>query len=161
MSQAQSQQGEVINLAKLSLQQLDQLKQQFSDEINLLQESLARLKMVQSSFVSSDQSLDQLKPVEENKEMLVPLTSSLYVSGKLVSNSKVLVDIGTGYYVNKSVDEAKKYFEKKIQFIGKQIEQLQPLLQQKVMMREDVMEVFQQKYQMQLAAQRATAGLSS
>ena len=133
MSQAQSQQGEVINLAKLSLQQLDQLKQQFSDEINLLQESLARLKMVQSSFVSSDQSLDQLKPVEENKEMLVPLTSSLYVSGKLVSNSKVLVDIGTGYYVNKSVDEAKKYFEKKIQFIGKQIEQLQPLLQQKVM----------------------------
>ena len=54
MSQAQSQQGEVINLAKLSLQQLDQLKQQFSDEINLLQESLARLKMVQSSFVSAD-----------------------------------------------------------------------------------------------------------
>lgn len=36
--------------------------------------------------------------------MLVPLTSSLYVSGILVSKpEKVMVDIGTGYYVEKVV----------------------------------------------------------
>ena len=158
---SQQQQGESINITKLSLQQLDQLKTQLTQEINVLQESLSRLKMVQQSFVSSEQSLDQLKPVEENKEILVPLTGSLYVPGRLLSNQKVLVDIGTGYYVNKSVDEAKKYFEKKIQFLTKQMEQLQPILQQKAMIREDVMEVFQQKLQMQMAAQKATAGLSA
>jgi prefoldin alpha subunit len=31
----------------------------------------------------------------------VPLTSSLYVSGKLKNAGKVLVDIGTGYYIEK------------------------------------------------------------
>ena len=69
-----------------------------------------------------------------------------------------MVDIGTGYYAQKTIDDAKKYFEKKIQFLTKQMEQLQPLLQQKVYVREDVMDVFAQKYQMQLAAQKAAAG---
>lgn len=147
--------GETINISKLSLQQLDQFKTQLTQDINVLQESLSRLKMVQQSFVSSEQSLDQLKPVEKNKEILVPLTGSLYVPGKLVSNDKVLVDIGTGYYVNKSVEEAKKYFDKKIQFLTKQMEQLQPLLQQKAMIRDDVIDVFNQKLQIQLQAQKA------
>ena len=96
----------------------------------------------------------------ENKEILVPLTGSLYVPGKLMSNSNVLIDIGTGYYVNKPLDDAKKYFEKKIQFITKQMEQLQPILQNKAMIREEIMEVFQQKMQVQLAAQKATANLA-
>ena len=52
--------------------------------------------MAQQSFVSSEQSLDQLKPIAQNKEILVPLTGSLYVPGKLKSSDRVLVDIGTG-----------------------------------------------------------------
>jgi prefoldin alpha subunit len=149
--------AEAINISKLSLQQLDQLKQQLTQEVNVLQDSLSRLKMVQQSFVSSETSLDQLKSLEPNKEMLVPLTGSLYVPGKLVSGNRVLVDIGTGYYVQKPVDDAKKYFEKKISFLTKQMEQLQPILQQKLVIREEVMEVFQQKLQIQLAVQKAQA----
>ena len=37
------------------------------------------------------------------------------------------------------------------------MEQLQPVLQQKVLVREDVMEVFQQKLQIQMAATAATS----
>ena len=151
------QKGEVINISKLSIQQLDQLKTQLTQEINVLQESLSRLKMVQQSFVSSEQSLDQMKPIEENKEILVPLTGSLYVPGKLISNDKVLVDIGTGYYVHKPIDDAKKYFEKKIQFLTKQMEQIQPILQQKVVARDEVVEILQYKIQVQFAAQKAAA----
>lgn len=33
--------------------------------------------------------------------LLVPLTPSLYVPGQLASNSTVLVDIGTGFFVEK------------------------------------------------------------
>ena len=150
--------GESINIAKLSLQQLDQFKNQLSQEINVLQDSLSRLKMVQSSFGSSEASLEQLKTLEAKKEILVPLTSSLYVPGKLIDNSKVLVDIGTGYYVSKNVDDAKKYFEKKIEFLSKQMEQLQPILQQKVLIREDVIDVFQQKLAIQMQVQKAAGG---
>lgn len=35
------------------------------------------------------------------KTTLLPLTASLYVPGKLSDPEKVIVDIGTGYYVEK------------------------------------------------------------
>ncbi len=88
--------GMEVNLATLSIQQLDQFKSQCIQEIQMLQQSLANLKMVQQSFISSEQSLDQLKPIQQDKEILVPLTGSLYVPGKLKSSDRVLVDIGTG-----------------------------------------------------------------
>lgn len=33
------------------------------------------------------------------KKILVPLTASLYVPGKLDDAEKVLVDVGTGYFI--------------------------------------------------------------
>ena len=38
------------------------------------------------------------------RSILVPLTSSLYVPGKLKNAGKVLVDVGTGYYIEKARD---------------------------------------------------------
>lgn len=37
----------------------------------------------------------------DKKDILVPLTNSLYVKGKLSRPDRVLVDIGTGFYVEK------------------------------------------------------------
>lgn len=36
-----------------------------------------------------------------DKQVLVPLTSSLYVPAKLGDTSNVVVDVGTGYFVKK------------------------------------------------------------
>lgn len=46
--------------------------------------------------------------------LLIPLTTSLYVPGTLSSSRTVLVDIGTGFYVEKSVAESKKFYEGKV-----------------------------------------------
>jgi len=35
--------------------------------------------------------------------MLVPITSSLYVPGETTQLDNVLIDVGTGYYIEKSV----------------------------------------------------------
>ena len=42
------------------------------------------------------------------------MTTSLYVSGTLGDVDSVLVDIGTGYFVKKNVDESGEYLERKI-----------------------------------------------
>jgi hypothetical protein len=41
------------------------------------------------------------KGTDGKDDILVPLTSSLYVKGKLADREKVLVDVGTGFYVEK------------------------------------------------------------
>jgi prefoldin alpha subunit len=45
--------------------------------------------------------LDPLTPESEDKSILVPLTNSLYVKGQLADPDRVLVDVGTGFYVEK------------------------------------------------------------
>lgn len=45
--------------------------------------------------------IDGLTPDTLDREVLVPLTSSLYVPGKLGDTSHLIVDLGTGYYVKK------------------------------------------------------------
>ena len=50
------------------------------------------MKVSHSALVYTDQ---------QGKSILVPLTSSLYVPGTLKNAGKVLVDVGTGYYIEK------------------------------------------------------------
>ncbi|MBA0760301.1 hypothetical protein Gotri_023054 [Gossypium trilobum] len=49
--------------------------------------------------------------------MSVPLTASLYVPGTLDDADKVLADIGTGYFVEKTMDEGRNYCERKINLV--------------------------------------------
>lgn len=37
----------------------------------------------------------------EGKDILIPMTTSLYVPGKMAETEKVIVDVGTGYFVEK------------------------------------------------------------
>uniref|UniRef100_A0A7N9DAY9 Prefoldin subunit 5 n=1 Tax=Macaca fascicularis TaxID=9541 RepID=A0A7N9DAY9_MACFA len=93
------------------------------------------------------------------KELLVPLTSSMYVPGKLHDVEHVLIDVGTGYYVEKTAEDAKDFFKRKIDFLTKQMEKIQPALQEKHAMKQAVMEMMSQKIQQltALGAAQATA----
>ena len=48
------------------------------------------------------------------REIMVPLTSSLYVPGVMEDNSNVLVEVGAGYFVEKNTTDANAYCERKI-----------------------------------------------
>jgi hypothetical protein len=52
--------------------------------------------------------------VAAGQEMLVPVTEALFVPGTLASSTEVLVDIGTGYFVKKSIPGAVKILDKKV-----------------------------------------------
>jgi prefoldin alpha subunit len=46
----------------------------------------------------------------------VPLTGSLYVPGTIADSNEVLVDVGTGYFVGKSVPAAGEFIGRKVSF---------------------------------------------
>jgi len=95
----------------------------------------------------------------------VPLTGSMYVPGKLSEPGKVLVDIGTGYYVQKERDAAAAYFEKKVKYVQEQMEKVQAIASEKIRIREAVMDVMEVKVAQQFAQQQkassATAAATS
>lgn len=61
-----------------------------------------QLKEAQERFSESAASLAGIPADGAGREVMVPLTSSLYVPGTLAGTEEVLVDIGTGFYVGAS-----------------------------------------------------------
>lgn len=86
-----------------------------------------------------------LMSVTADKPLLVPLTSSLYVPGKLTDAEHVLVDVGTGFYVEKSTDEAQKFYASKIEELGGNIKDLESIVNGKANNLRVVEEVLRQK----------------
>ena len=141
-----------IPLDQLPVQQLDQIKRDIDQEINVFTESINQLKIAQQKFSESLENLNRVTVESEGKELMVPMTSSMYVPGILDETSSVVVDIGTGYYVEKSVEEGKKYFRRKIEFVGKQLEKIHPMLLEKQRIRNALIEALSAKLSAQQGA---------
>lgn len=69
-------------------------------------------------FEDSRQVLAYLKEKSQGKEVMVPLTSSLYVPGKMEDNSKVLVEVGASYFIEESPLKAGDYCARKIKMLS-------------------------------------------
>jgi prefoldin alpha subunit len=61
--------------------------------------SQEQLKDAQERFATNVGSLHILTDAKEDQEVMVPLTSSLSVLGKMQNVNRVMIDIGTGYFV--------------------------------------------------------------
>ncbi|XP_026759599.1 prefoldin subunit 5 [Galleria mellonella] len=142
-----------IDLSKLNLPQLAQLKQQLDQELNVFQDSLQTLKMAQGKFVESGESVDKLTPETKGKTILVPLTESMYVPGTIADSENVIIDIGTGYYAQKDIDGARDYFKRKVQFVTEQMEKIQMMGIEKSKAREAICMMMEMKLQAQAQAQ--------
>jgi len=86
--------------------------------------------------------------VGTGKTILVPLTSSLYVPGQLADTDKVIIDVGTGFYVEKvlrhkhafrfsriltpeTCSEAQRFYDLKIEDLTKNLKSLEGIVQEK------------------------------
>lgn len=65
------------------------------------------------------------------QQLLVPLSASLYVKGRVVENDKYMIDIGTGYYVEKTSDEAIEFYSKRIDKLDTESVQIQKIIAEK------------------------------
>ncbi|KAL1935817.1 hypothetical protein VTP01DRAFT_4957, partial [Rhizomucor pusillus] len=147
MSSAQQQ---TINIADLDLPSLQQVKTQLEEELSHLTQSYGKLKGAQARFADCGDSVESLKGEKaDDKTILVPLTSSLYVPGKLSDVEKVIVDIGTGYYVEKTLDSATKFYAEKENYVKKNLEQLQETINSKQSSLRAIVNVMQEKIQQQ------------
>lgn len=89
-----------------------------AQEIKHLTGSFAQLKQAQVKFKTCIENVREVKPQNkggiselhaahlahmnlQDKTILVPLTNSLYVPGKLSNPDYVIVDVGTGYFIQK------------------------------------------------------------
>ncbi|XP_057963382.1 prefoldin subunit 5 [Malania oleifera] len=114
----------VGEMEKMSFEQLKALKEQSDLELNVLQDSLTNIRTATSRLDIASNAIRDLSLRPQGKKMLVPLTASLYVPGTLDDADKVLVDVGTGYFIEKTMAEGRDYCERKINLLKSNYDQL-------------------------------------
>ncbi|KAK4197829.1 Prefoldin [Triangularia verruculosa] len=145
-SQGRQQGGEQISLDTLTAPQLSAVKKQLDEEVEHLSQSYAQLAAAQSKFKeclrvvkSGSDTFDDKKPI------LVPLTNSLYVKGRMADPDKVIVDVGTGFYVEKDTKSAAEFYDAKVKELAANIQGLEGIVQAKTQNLRLVEEVLRQK----------------
>lgn len=104
-------------------------KPQTDIEIDTLVESYKDLQDAKQKFKESLDAIKIQRELPDDKSILVPLTSSMYVPGHITNTNKYLIDIGTQYLVERDSDGAIEYFERKMKFIDLQLGKFSQLLQ--------------------------------
>lgn len=91
-----------VDISQLNLPQLQDLYQQLATEVENFTNNMIALQQTATRFATAGQSVEYLKQQKSGQSVLLPMTESLYVLGELESVDTVLLDIGTGYYVEVS-----------------------------------------------------------
>tara|TARA_B110000444_G_scaffold252383_1_gene281630 strand:- start:788 stop:1159 length:372 start_codon:yes stop_codon:yes gene_type:complete len=107
------------------------LQEQLKHDLNMCAESVQKLQQAVGKYHTSGMACEALNEEEVGTPMLVPVTESLYVPGKVGATDKVLVDIGTGYFVEKTPKGAEEYCKKKVQELRVNMERIMNVVQQK------------------------------
>ncbi|OLY85700.1 Prefoldin subunit 5 [Smittium mucronatum] len=144
-----------IKIEDLTIQQLEALKDQFDSDISNLTKLYSKLKQAKAAFIECNSCIDTInphiansssdQPIPTKKSVLVPLTNSLYVRGTLKHEDKVIVDIGTGYFVEKDCQAAKVFYNKKIEYIQENSDKLYANIVEKQKNLKALLEIIQQK----------------
>ncbi|KAJ7058525.1 Prefoldin alpha subunit [Mycena amicta] len=120
-----------ISVTDLDIPQLADVRRQLEEELNHLTNSFAQLKQAQTKFKVCVENVKEVKPDNKDKPILVPLTNSLYVPGKLADTKHVIVDIGTGYFVKKTTAQATAHYTAKINYIQANLDTLEETVSKK------------------------------
>lgn len=149
-----------VNLASLEPQQLMAFKQSTQQELAHLQSSFDALIIAQNKYkdcINSVNMIEQNKGSEGDKEMLIPLTSSLYING-FNKNDKFKIDVGTGYFVEKDNVESITFFKKRIDKLTGDSAKLKTLITDKASLLQSIDTVIREKIIAANAQQTAAQG---
>ncbi|OHS98668.1 coiled-coil protein [Tritrichomonas foetus] len=123
------------------------LKSQFESE---LQKLTASIQLTNDTVVKSQAAKDaltQFSTTETGKEMLVPITESMYVPGVVQETKRPIIELGTGYFAETSVENATAFFSRRIARLNKQQDSLRNSFKEKQSQYQITVQTINQKLQ--------------
>ncbi|NJE00271.1 prefoldin subunit alpha [Thermococcus sp. LS1] len=98
-------------------------------QAQLLAQNLELLTLGRNEFQAVKETLEELKKVEEEKpEILVPIGAGSFLKGMIVDKNSAIVSVGSGYAIEKSLDDAIGYLDARIKEYDEAIRKTQEAL---------------------------------
>lgn len=108
----QNSQEEELRKLSAELQLLEQTAQTLQQRINMMNAALTDLTY-------ANMTLDGIKKEKDNAELLVPVGGSSYIKVKLANADKVIVGMGAGVSIEKTLPEAKTIVNERLSELQK------------------------------------------
>ncbi len=117
--------------------------QEITQTLEKVQQKMEQLDVQLNQVQETVQSLNDLDTLDVGSEMLVPIGNGIFIKGALKKTDELLVNVGAGTVVPKSVDDAKKLIGKQLKSIeeyrGQLMMQMQLMQQEAQMIEQEVM----------------------
>lgn len=98
--------------------------QEMQKRAETTQQQMAAVQMAADDCVRAIGAISELKDVEDGVEMMLPIGANSYIHAKLNKVDKVVVNVGAGISVEKSMDDGKETLVKRSEQLGKILEQM-------------------------------------
>lgn len=120
---------EAVDIGSMSLEELAALKGNFESEVEELRKLCGALGGGLGRF---EQALIAVQALgEDQAQVLVPVTDALYAPGRLETPDKLMVDVGTGYFINKTREQTLQYLGQKLDTLRDKEQEAQTALLRK------------------------------
>ncbi|MCL2643395.1 MAG: prefoldin subunit alpha [Candidatus Bathyarchaeota archaeon] len=90
-----------------------------------LQQRISMLNAALADLTYANTTLDGIEQEKENAEMLVPIGGSSYVQVKLTNPDKIIVGLGAGVSIEKSLTDAKTTLQERLDELTKTLKSAQ------------------------------------
>lgn len=120
-----------VPISQLDISQLVKLKNQLEDEVK---EVTHLIQIVNESVLKTQKSIEELKQFDATPAdtgMFVPITESLFVRGKVAPENRPIIELGTGYFAETTVEKAHGFFERRVQKLNEKREKLRSVFKDK------------------------------
>ena len=107
------------NKAEDELRKLSMEMQYLEQTADALQQRISMVNSAITDFTYANLTLDGIEREKENAELLVPIGGSAYVKVKLADSNKVIVGMGAGVSMEKTLLEAKATLKERLDELEK------------------------------------------
>ena len=148
-----------LNLSNYNLQELANLKKSHEEDLQSFGNSLNSFRYLQRKLDDDKVIVNNLsKRSGDDLQVLIPMSNSLYLPGRLTDSNKYIVDIGTGYLAERNSQQTIDSLEHTLKVVKDNTEKVLGEISKRRDVVDQINIAIQKKYMEQMGKQQAQQG---
>ena len=111
--------------AEEELRRLSMEMRYLEQTADALQQRISMVNAALTDINYANMTLDGIEKEKENSEMLIPIGGSSYVKAKIADTNKVIIGLGSGVSIEKTLPEAKVILKERLDELQKTMQAAQ------------------------------------
>ena len=121
-----------VKLDALTVTELRTLKQRMEEDLRVFLQTETNFVELQKKYSASKVLVDSLIKTEDKpQQVMIPLSSSLFIPGQIKDKNRFIVDIGTGYFAERDAKQTMEYCDQTNEVIATNLQGVRAEIQKK------------------------------